>query len=529
MTMMVKLLLLLACTAVLCCCTGVKAIAEGGAKVYYVDSRKGDDGNSGLRGKPWRSLERVNREVFRPGDKVLFRAGCVFGGQLEVHGDGLPGKPISVGRYGRGKKPLLQGNGEKLHTLLISDCEYWEVSDLEITNRGRQAAAKRCGVLIRAWDKGDVHHIRLKRLTVHDVNGSCIKDEGGGNGIYWHNGGERVLTRFVGLSIEDCHVYNCQRNGITGNGNSRRSRWYPSLGVVIRNNLIEQVPGDAIVPIACDGALVEHNVVRDSPDILRFEDAAAGIWPWSCDNTVIQYNEVSGQSAKWDGQGFDSDYNCRNTLIQYNYSHDNAGGFILICNEGNTLGQDYNIGTENTVVRYNVSLNDGLRPYPTRSRWFAPVMHITGPVKNTKIYNNVIVVKRKPAEKIDRAIMRIEDWGGAFPEELWFANNIFYVMDDEREYVFDLGKGKNTHFTHNLYSGNFNSLPADSAGVYQKPGFLSGFPSHLRKKVRKGLRLKSSSPCIGAGIAVEDNGGRDFRGKRIKENKPRNIGAYEER
>lgn len=92
-------------------------------------------------------------------------------------------------------------------------------------------------------DKGDVHHIHLKNLTVRDVNGSCIKNEGAGNGIYWHNGGDEVPTRFVDLLIENCHIYRCQRNGITGNGNSGRDKWFPSLNVVIRGNLIEQVPG----------------------------------------------------------------------------------------------------------------------------------------------------------------------------------------------------------------------------------------------------------------------------------------------
>ena len=28
--------------------------------------------------------------------------------------------------------------------------------------------------------------------------------------------------------------------------------------------------------------------------------------------------------------------NCNNTIIQYNYSHDNEGGFLLICNTGET-------------------------------------------------------------------------------------------------------------------------------------------------------------------------------------------------
>ena len=81
--------------------------------------------------------------------------------------------------------------------------------------------------------------------------------------------------------------------------------------------LIEDVPGDGIVPIGCDGALIEYNLMRNCPGTLPHSEAAAGFWPWSCDNTVMQFNEVSDHKAPWDAQGFDSDYNCRNTTIQY--------------------------------------------------------------------------------------------------------------------------------------------------------------------------------------------------------------------
>ena len=81
------------------------------------------------------------------------------------------------------------------------------------------------------------------------------------------------------------------------------------------------------MPVGCDGALVEHNrVVRPSRG-----GTGIGIWPWSCDNTVVQFNEVSGADGIHDGQAFDSDWNCRNTVFQYNYSHDNQGGFMLVC------------------------------------------------------------------------------------------------------------------------------------------------------------------------------------------------------
>jgi hypothetical protein len=64
--------------------------------------------------------------------------------------------------------------------------------------------------------------------------------------------------------------------------------------------LLEEIPGDGIIPIACDGALIEHNVMRDCTRLLEPSDADAGIWPFACDNTVIQLDEVSDHKAPRD-------------------------------------------------------------------------------------------------------------------------------------------------------------------------------------------------------------------------------------
>jgi hypothetical protein len=75
---------------------------------------------------------------------------------------------------------------------------------------------------------------------------------------------------------------------------------------------------------------------------------------------VIQYNEAYGTKGQRDGEGFDSDWNSKNTLIQYNYSHDNDGGFLLICNEGRRDPAE-NAGNTGTIARYNISQNDRTR------------------------------------------------------------------------------------------------------------------------------------------------------------------------
>lgn len=430
---------------------------------YYIDSQSGNDSNSGKNmDLAWKNLSKVNSSKFIPGDTILFKRNSVFSGQLELRLEGTNQDLIIVGAYGKGNKPQLNGEGEKQYTLLLENSAYCVVQDLEITNTGGERKNRRVGVLILAENSGDRHQITIQNLTVKNVNGSLVKKDGSGGGIYWDNKGDSIKTRFIDLKILDCHVKDCGRNGIYSGGYSSRDNWYPSLGVLIKGNLLEGVPGDGIVPIGCDGAVIEYNVMKDCPDILSPDEAAAGIWPWSCDNTIIQYNEVSGHNAKWDGQGFDSDYNCRNTIIQYNYSHNNAGGFLLVCNDGDSLGKNWNIGTDNTIVRYNVSVNDGLRAYPTKQvGWFSPVIHITGPVTNTQFYGNLIVVKKKGSPEIDKSILKMDDWGKKWADNTRFYNNIFYVEDDAQT-IFKFGGDTQTLFQGNTYIGDIENKPKDT-------------------------------------------------------------------
>jgi hypothetical protein len=495
-----------------------------GSQKYYVDSDNGDDSNSGHSPKSaWQSLEKVNQTEFNPGDKILFKAGNSWNGQLEVQGSGTKEAPIQINRYGEGKNPAIHGNGEELHTLLLHNVEYWEVRNLEITNTGDERVAGRRGVIVSAEDFGDCHHIVLDSLEIHHVNGSLVKSDGGGSAILWQNRGDSVKTRFIGLQITNCHLHHCGRNGINSRGYTNRKEWHPSLNVVIRNNLLEQIPGDGIVPIGTDGALIEYNVMRDCPDILSHKEAAAGIWPWSADNTVIQFNEVSGHKAKWDGQGFDSDWNCQNTIIQYNYSHNNYGGFLLVCNNGSNVHTDRNIGTTNTIIRYNVSVNDGIRPYETERRsWFAPTIHISGPVENTKIYNNVFIIPEKPLKENDRTIVEMDNWGGPWPENTLFANNIFYV-EEKADFYFDGDEG--TELSNNCFFGNFKSMPVDPAAIFEDPQFVDVSSRGNGFKVLKNFMLQKTSPCKDAGVDIENNGGQDLFGNPLEAET--NIGVHE--
>jgi len=468
------------------------------AATFYVDSQKGDDAASGLSiAQAWKSLERVNTQVFQAGDQLLFKAGSRFSGQLRPQGSGKPDGetilPIVIGKYGAGPKPRIDGEGRFLDTLLLRNVEFWEISDLEITNLGTNRTPWRTGVRIVTDGFGKMRHIHLRNLFVHDVNGD-LRKELEGCGIYFESRG-RNQSHFDDLRIENCHVVRTDRNGICQRTGSRAR----SLRVVIRGNLLEDIGGDGIKIWGSNGALVEHNVIRGGR--MRCADYAAGIWPFDSDDTLIQFNEVSGMRGTKDGQGFDADYRCRRSVFQYNYSHNNEGGFMLICAPGNSYNED-------TIIRYNISQNDGVNS--------ARIFHLSG-AKNTKIYNNTIYVG--PHQNLP--LLLFNDWDGGSAQDTFFYNNIFYVAG---RVTYDFGKSQNTVFEHNVFYGVHEGRPVDRHAMTNEPALRAPGQGAAGFASLAAYQLRDEHACL-PGRLVPEHGGRDFFGNPVAADRAPCVGA----
>jgi hypothetical protein len=473
---------------------------------FYVDSRGGEDTNAGTSSTAaWKTLGKANATTFLPGDRILLKSSSVWEGQLWPKGSGAEGKPITVGMYGGGVKPVINGGGTVEDTVLLKNQEYWEIENLEVTNTGAQPAERR-GVHVTLEDYGEAHHIYIRGLTIHDVNGvDSVKTNGG---IDYTSAGAKKPSRFIDLRIENNEIYRVDRSGIFGWSDSWiRSKWFPSLGVVVRGNQLHDIGGDGIVVVATDGALVEGNVVAHANQ--RSEGYNVAIWAWSADNTVIQHNEAYGTKGQRDGEGFDSDWNSRNTVIQYNYSHDNDGGFLLICNEGghNSLESAGNTGT---VVRYNISQNDRTRG-----------INIAGPAKDSLIYNNTIYVG--PDRMVD--LLLFSDWHG-WSESSHFYNNIFYAAGAARfSYAISrssdgayvsargFGESKDNQFDANVYYGI--EVPGnDPHALTVDPQLVAPGQGSIGRLSLSGYRLLPASPAKKNGKSIEKSGGHDFWGNR---------------
>ncbi len=246
------------------------------------------------------------------------------------------------------------------------------------------------------------------------------------------------------------------RSGIAGISDQVTSaNWFPSEKVVIRDNYVEDIGGDGIVPRGTSGALIEHNIVRYAGS--RAPGYNAGIWQWSTDNSLIQLNEAAYTRTRYDGQGFDSDFNSRRTTLLYNYSHDNAGGFLLICSPRHD--DNGNIGNHGTVARFNVSRNDGTR-----------IFQISGNVSDALVEKNVIHV----GKALDVQMVVATQWDG-WARDVRFRDNVFKVAGTARygsevgrkgpDYLIKAGFDpvESLRFKGNSYFGSHVDAPDDGS------------------------------------------------------------------
>ena len=486
---------------------------------YYVDSVAGDDSNNGTStSTPWKTLTKVNATTFSSGDKILFKAGGVWNGQLWPKGSGTSGSPIVIDMYGAGNKPIINGNGTNYpakHSgaVMLYNQSYWEINNLEVTNYSSTVTSDRAAILVYSCT-GIVNHVYVRNCYVHDVNSNTAgyKITGGiifsGTNIDKDGGNTATDSGFNDVLVEGCRVYNVTKEGIRTKSDNNGAYPRVSSNIIFRNNSLEEIWGDAVVMSEIkSGGLAEYNVIKRHS--LTSSGNYAGLWTHYSTGTVLQYNEVfDGIAGYNDGEAFDSDNNCTGEVFQYNYSHNNKGGFMLIMPSATNL-----------TVRYNVSENDGNG---------TELFHYTGNTATTnQFYNNTFYIGSgitttifKSSSGTSRAvkfynnIIRSDGTVSKFSDGTWaagteFKNNCFYPAT-----IDDVG-GPSSH------TGLITSDPK----LTNPGGAVSNIDMKSAGKL-PGYQLQSDSPCINTGLSITGNGGKDFWGNPLYSGNP-DIGAHE--
>ena len=565
---------------------------------YYVDSENGnaDENATGTsQSDAFKTLEQVNAVNLQPGDQVRFKKGSVFNGEalhftkedsgsadapvvISTYGDESAARP-KINTNGQGRWNLNYGNpldnqnhkwkGEVSSCILIEDTEYIEINGLELTNNratdkvpetdsngnvrdyNDAYAMDRTGVAGVAKDNGTVDHIVLNDLYIHDVTGNVYNKHMTNGGIYFimekpTNEATTGVARYNDVQIKNCYLDTVNRWGIAVGYTYQWGRFtnaslsdevmstYGASKVVIENNYLNNVGGDAITTMYCDNPLIQYNVSENAAKQINTTDysrqqprldangnetgkqdvgagrVAAGIWPWKCKNAIFQYNEcfatLNASSGNGDGQPWDADYG-DGTNYQYNYSHGNTASTIMFCGPQSI----------NNTFRYNISQNEDMGP-----------LDPAGNTGNCQVYNNTFYIKAG----LNTIWHRSHGNGGPVTAE----NNIFYFAGSTPATVSNWNPSNNKVFDNNLYY-NVSNYPTDanavkvSAGTAVLVGAGSGPVAAAEDKQARlhedptattefdGYKLAANSPAINAGKVIVDRNGysidHDFFGHAI--------------
>lgn len=566
--------------------------------IYYVDSENGNANKNATgtsKGDAFKTLKQVNAVNLQPGDQVRFKRGSVFNGEalhftkedsgsadasvvISTYGDESAARP-QINTNGQGRWNLNYGNpldnqnhkwkGEVSSCILIEDTEYIEINGLELTNNratdkvpetdsngnvrdyNDAYAMDRTGVAGVAKDNGTVDHIVLNDLYIHDVTGNVYNKHMTNGGIYFimekpTNEATTGVARYNDVKIKNCYLDTVNRWGIAVGYTYQWGRFtnaslsdevmstYGASKVVIENNYLNNVGGDAITTMYCDNPLIQYNVSENAAKQINKTDysqqqpsldangnetgkqdvgagrVAAGIWPWKCKNAIFQYNEcfatLNASSGNGDGQPWDADYG-DGTNYQYNYSHGNTASTIMFCGPQSI----------NNTFRYNISQNEDMGP-----------LDPAGNTGNCQVYNNTFYIKAG----LNTIWHRSHGNGGPVTAE----NNIFYFAGSTPATVSNWNPSNNKVFDNNLYY-NVSNYPTDANAVKVSAGTAvlvdagSGPVAAAEDKQARlhedptattkfdGYKLAANSPAINAGKVIVDRNGysidHDFFGHAI--------------
>jgi hypothetical protein len=495
-----------------------KRAASPGNTTYYVDGQAGRDGNAGTSPeRAWKSIDRVNHTSFAPGDSILFAGGQTFKGTLHFTSaeSGVPGRPIRVSSFGQGRAIVDAGTGDGF---LLTDCAYIHINNLNFVGCGRKNGSDGTGLrLLRT------HNVELSGIDVSGFRLAGVATGGDENTrlthIRAHNNG------FAGISVYG------------GHGDVPRTR-----NLYIGDCIAENNPGDpknltnhsgnGIVVGGTDGALIEYCAASNNGwDMPRKGNGPVGIWGWNCDRLIIRCCiSYDNKSPGEDGDGFDFDGGVTNSILEYNLSYDNVGcGYLLCQYPGAPLWK-------NNIVRYNISINDGAKNFQSGiGLWLGDAG-----ISDALIYNNVIVNSQ-------HGVSTLGDLPGMI-----YRNNVFLVGGDvlvgslaksrfENNLYWNAGKGALYRDGNTVYmtleawtkatsqetmDGRLVGLCADPKLVL--PADMHALPTDPRQLAAMPLyRPLPGSPCLGTGMTIPDNGGRDFFNHHLAPDAKPSLGVCE--
>lgn len=523
------------------------ALASTGT-TYYVDSQTGNDANSGTSpSAPWQSLAKVDAATFQPGDQILLADGSEWSGvTLSPQGSGDASADITIGSYGSGSLPRIDGAGQVPNAVELFNQQHWTIQDIEVTNEAPATSTPGAnlgdfrGIYVGGDDGQTLTGFTVNSVYVHDVTGvvdwiggSTSNDQPGINfqtgwdgskntgGVVFQgtvadpaNPGQPTVLN--DMTVENSTIENTSFAGIvtkqysgtnagavaTGWGTRTGisdSNYHPLTNLTIEGNYITQAGtpygANGLYVTGVEGALIQGNLVD--------QVGTCGIELDYSDNATVQHNEVDHVTVKaggGDSNAIDTDMGTTNMVVQYNYAHDNGVGFLVY---------QVKFGG-NSIWRYNVVTNSAKESFQLGS----------DNASTAAIYNNTIY-NTSPTDVYLQS-------GSA---QYAFTNNVFYSTAPAAAMATSTG----ITYQSNYYGGPSPAIPiSEIAPVTGDARFTSAPATGPYGTEATGPQLAtadayeqtSGSALIDSGVPVSGNGGIDYAGNTLYNNAP-DIGAFE--
>lgn len=441
-------------------------ISKGIAKEYYVHPVYGNDLKTGNSKKnAFKTLQRITRIKFLPGDKLILASGQIYSESLNfINQNGTLQSPIEITAIDwdkkKSKKSAIIDFKSLTNGVLIEDCSFITLSNITLTGNGYvtqdENLKMRCGLLLNSTNSKLMEHILIQNVVIKDVfyeNPGFIrgKDEvRTANGTQKYGWGIRLINSKSENSMENITIKNCNVNSVCHTGIKLTGNNKNIKKIRILNNKIENTGGPGIQMSETEAVYVSNNRVSHSGcnDDSRKWGRGSGLWTWGSSNVLIENNEFLYANGPGDSAGAHIDYNCDNIVLQYNLSAYNSGGFCEI------LGNNYNC-----IYRYNISVNDGHRIKGVDGAfqegkifWLSGYQgdkERKGPV-NSYFYNNTIF-----SDATIEAKFAIDNTSNG----IVIANNIFCVKGLSKQVLGDQNKQdskddnvlQNVFFSNNLF------------------------------------------------------------------------------
>jgi len=387
------------------------------ARSFHVDPEKGDDSLDGRApATAWRTFRNVNGRKFLPGDAILLRRGGHWEEGLAPLGDGTKERPVTLGAYGEGPRPLV--NGINRDAVLLANLSHWVVRDLECTSDPDYG---RAGVMAAA-----AKNLPQPR-DVRIVN--CVAFDNGAHGFLvggeWGNG-----EGYDGVVVENCLAFWNGETGIHVSGTARGS----SRNIVVRGcTAFGNLGMGGIFVASAQNGIVER--------CRAYNNILVNIWVWHAVNVTMRACEAFRGYVPGEGEGFDIDYGCNACTVEYCYAHHNEGPGFMIMGNGATVWPDFWKESLHNLMRYCVA-EDNSR----QSVWVIETF------QHGLVYNNTATARGKGNTAFSVDGWPDGKWDGGWPSDTGFFNNIAVGRDGaDTMWVDKHATRQRNVFDNNLY------------------------------------------------------------------------------